>query len=61
MDWSNFKPLLDFGVLGIICAYFLYQSSLDKKKLFEIIEKNTKAFEELKGVIEKCQLTHHKD
>lgn len=52
------KQLGSYGALGIIVAVLFWQMSKLQGKLLEIIEKNTKAFDELKGIIEKCQLIH---
>lgn len=52
------KQLGSYGALGIIVAVLFWQMSKLQGKLLEIIEKNTKAFDELKSIIEKCQLIH---
>ena len=51
----------EYGVLGVMVGLLFWQMSGLQKKLVEIIEKNTKAFEELKAIIDKCQLTHKDD
>lgn len=48
----------DYGVLGIVAGILFFQMSRLQNKLLEIIEKNTKAFEELRAMIDKCQLMH---
>ena len=58
---AQLKPVLDVGIVGILCIYFIIQSGKDKQKLFDIIESNTKAIDSLKSIIERCQLTHKKD
>jgi hypothetical protein len=52
------KELMQYGVLGVVVAVLFFQQYKLQSKLIEIIEKNTKAFDELKGIIEKCQLVH---
>jgi hypothetical protein len=48
----------DYGVLGIVAGILFFQTYSLQKKLLEIIEKNTKAFEELRAIIDKCQIMH---
>jgi hypothetical protein len=50
--------LADFGVLGVMCALLVYNVIFLQKKVISIVENNTKAFGELKTIIEKCQLIH---
>ncbi len=52
------KQLANYGPLGIILVYFVYQTSKLQTKLIEIIENNTKAVQELKDIIDKCQTIH---
>lgn len=52
------KLLSQYGPVGIICGWALFQMNKTQTKLLEIIEKNTRAFDELKGIIEKCQVIH---
>lgn len=51
----------EYGVLGIMVGLLFWQMSGLQKKLVEIIEKNTKAFDELKAIIDKCQVIHRDD
>jgi hypothetical protein len=52
------EGFLQYGALGAIAVVSIYQVLVMEKKLFEIIEKNTKVLTELKGTIEKCQIIH---
>lgn len=52
------KNLGDLGLAGAIIAVLLYQVLYLQKKLISIIESNTSAFQELKGVIKECQTIH---
>lgn len=46
----------DFGALGIICGILLTYVIYVSKKMFSVIENNTKAMTELKTIIEtKCK------
>jgi len=63
MDWlHNMEQLIsrltDFGVLGVMCGLLIYNVLFLQKKVISIVENNTKAFDEMKSVIEKCQFTH---
>jgi len=50
------KELSNFGALGIICGILLTYVIYVSKKLFSVIENNTKAITELKSIIEtKCR------
>ena len=53
------KILAQYGAAGAIVAVLLYMIYTMQGKLFSVIENNTKALEQLRGIIEKCQLTHH--
>lgn len=53
--------LANYGPLGIIAGLLFWQMSKLQTKLLEIIETNTKAFLELKSVIDKCQVMHKID
>lgn len=48
----------DYGVLGLVAGILFFQMSRLQNRLLDIIEKNTKAFEELRAIIDKCQFTH---
>ena len=56
------EPLLekfgDYGVMGLVAAVLFFQMSRLQNKLLEIIEKNTRAFDELKAIIAQCQNLH---
>jgi hypothetical protein len=56
------KKLVEYGILGIVVACLIvYVNSLQKnidnitKRLFLIIENNTKAMTELRKIIEGCK------
>lgn len=53
--------LTNYGPLGVIAALLFFQMSKLQTKLLDIIETNTKAFLELKNVIDKCQVMHKID
>lgn len=61
MEESLLKPLLDMGAIGILAGVLLYQVLYLQKRIVSIIENNTKAFFDLKGVIDKCQYIHDRD
>lgn len=48
----------DYGIMGLMVGVLFFQMSKLQNKLLEIIEKNTKAFDDLKSIIEKCQVIH---
>jgi hypothetical protein len=52
------KGLLDLGPTGALCGVLFYLVVIMQRKLFSIVENNTKAMTELKGVIDKCQVIH---
>jgi len=52
--------LADYGALGIIVGFLLWQNSRINAKLVQIIEDNTAALSELKGII-KRSVERHKD
>lgn len=54
------SQLAQYGPIGVVAAYGLWQMNKTQSKLIDIIEKNTQAFQELKDIIDKCQ-TIHKD
>jgi len=45
---------LSLGMIVVLIVQVRYLQS----KLLEVIEENTRALEQLRGVIERCQLTH---
>lgn len=48
----------DFGALGVVAGVLFFLMSRLQNKLIDIIEKNTKAFEELRAIIDRlvdCQ------
>lgn len=53
--------LTNYGPLGVIAGLLFFQMNKLQSKLLEIIETNTKAFLELKSVIDKCQVMHKID
>jgi hypothetical protein len=55
---SIFTNLSDYGIVGAVLALLFYQVFYLQRKVFSIIENNTKAMGELKSMIEKCQLQH---
>ena len=46
--------LADFGALGLIAAFLLWQNSKINASLMKIIADNTMALVELKSIIENC-------
>jgi len=54
------KAMVSFGPMGIVAAILFFQNNRYQIKLLDIIEKNTKAFDELKSIIALCQITHRK-
>jgi hypothetical protein len=59
MDLKEIVTLLgNWGAMGVLLAVLLWERSKLEGKLLDIVQANTKAFEELKSMIEKCQLTH---
>jgi len=50
------KELINYGALGLMCAVLIYNVIFLQKKVISIVENNTKAFDELKAVIENYQL-----
>jgi len=62
MDFTEiFKSLGNYGAMGVVAGILFWQMSKLHDKLIEIIENNTKAFIELKNVIDKCQVIHDKN
>ena len=57
---SIIKELVNYGALGLMCGILTYNTIFLQKKIISIVEKNTQAFDGLKAIIEKCQLTHLK-
>jgi len=55
------KMLTNFGGMGVVAGILFWQMSKLQSRLLDIIEKNTRAFEELKAVIDKCQIYHKTD
>lgn len=55
---ETLKQLANYGPIGIILVYFVWQDNKTKAKLIEIIENNTKVIQELKDIIDKCQTIH---
>lgn len=53
--------LTNYGPLGVIAALLFFQMNKLQSKLLDIVETNTKAFLELKSVIDKCQVMHKID
>lgn len=52
----------NFGAMGVVAGVLFFQMNKLQTKLLEIVEKNTEAFQELKNIIEKCQIIHgHKE
>jgi integral membrane sensor domain MASE1 len=54
-----------YGFAAVVCAVLFWmvirlqdKNAALTQVLFNVVEQNTKAFAELKGVIEKCQFTH---
>ena len=52
------KGLLELGPTGAVCGVLFYLVVIMQRKLFSIVENNTRAMTELKGVIDKCQVIH---
>lgn len=52
------SSLAQTGAMGAIVAILFWQMNKLTTKLLEIIEKNTRAFDELKSIIDKCQAIH---
>jgi len=46
------KPLLEYGSMGIVLAVMLFFNYRLTTKLFTVIENNTKALADFKGVLE---------
>lgn len=53
--------LTNYGPLGVIAGLLFFQMNKLQSKLLDIVETNTKAFLELKSVIDKCQVMHKID
>ena len=45
--------LADYGALGIIVLWFIYEVAYLQRKLFSVIENNTKALNEMTVIITK--------
>jgi len=54
------ESLIQYGALGSVAAVSMYQTWIMQKKLFEIIETNTKAIGEFTKAMEGCQVIHGK-
>lgn len=52
------QSFVQLGALGVMCAALFYMVVNFQRKIFNIIENNTRAMVELKGVIDKCQAVH---
>lgn len=52
------QSFVQLGALGVMCAALFYLVFFLTNKLVGVIESNTKAMTELKGVIDKCQAIH---
>lgn len=54
------KTLVDYGALGLLSAVLLWELAYLQKKMFTILENNTKALTDLKSIIEKCTYKHER-
>lgn len=52
------QSFVQLGALGVTCACLFYMVVFLQRKLLSIVENNTRAMTELKGVIDKCQVIH---
>ena len=48
----------NYGPTGLIAALLFYQMVKLQNKLVEIVENNTKAVQQLRDIIDKCQIVH---
>jgi hypothetical protein len=48
------ESFVQLGALGVICAALFYLVVTMQKRLFTIVENNTKVMTEVKTVIDKC-------
>lgn len=55
---SIIKELVNYGALGLMCGILIYNVIFLQKKVISIVENNTRAFDGLKSIIEKCQDIH---
>lgn len=58
MDPNIIKAFADFGIIGAVLFIVIYDVFILQKKLWTLIENNTKAMTELKSSIETCQKIH---
>ena len=56
---SLLEKFADYGIMGLIVGVLFFQMSRLQSKLLDIIEKNTRAFDELRAIIDKCQIMHN--
>ena len=50
------KTLTGFGPWAVVAAIFVWQNWYYQRKIITIVENNTKAFIELREIIEQCLL-----
>lgn len=53
------KILAQYGPLSAVIGALLYMIYGLQSKLFAIVENNTRALEQLRSIIEKCQISHN--
>lgn len=61
MEFDIIKSFSELGITGGVLAVVLYDVFVLQKKLFNIIDNNTRAMTELKSSIETCQKIHEGD
>lgn len=49
------EALFQYGALGVVCAAAIWDISYLQKRMFTVVENNTKALAELKAVVQNCQ------
>lgn len=52
------EVFLQYGALGAIATVSIYQVLVMEKKMYSMIENNTRVLTELRKTIEQCQIVH---